>query len=71
MMYVVNNIFKFLDNFILQFVTDEYPQNMNVTILYELIDRDTLNDIIDSVDYNLNFEQQFILDMYNSPNTHI
>lgn len=66
-----NNIFKFLDNFILQFVTDEYPQNMNVTILYELIDRDTLNDIIDSVDYNLNFEQQFILDMYNSPNTHI
>ena len=60
-----NNVFRFLRNFINEWVGSGYSYEFNEEGLYELISKEQINVIINSVDYDLNVDQQLIFDIYN------
>ena len=60
-----NNIFKFLRNFINEWVGSAYSYEFNEKDLYELISKEEINIIINSIDFELNTDQKLILDIYN------
>lgn len=59
------NIFRFLRNFINEWIGNKYSYEFNQERLYEFISKEELDKIIESIGYELNFEQQIILDIYN------
>ena len=59
------NIFRFLGNFINEWIGNKYSYEFNQERLYEFISKEELDKIIESIGYELNFEQQIILDIYN------
>ena len=61
-----NNIFRFLRNFVSEWIGSGYSYEFNEKALYELISKEEINKIIQLVDYGLNEEQQRILDIYNN-----
>ena len=60
-----NNIFKFLRNFIIEWIGSGYSYEFNEKNVYELISKDEIDSIINSMDIELNTDQKLILDIYN------
>ncbi len=59
------NIFRFLRNFIAEWIGKGYSYEFNEEEFNELISKDDITKIISSVDYELNIEQKRVLDIYN------
>lgn len=59
------NIFRFLRNFMAEWVGTGYSYEFREKELYELISKEELDKIISLVDYELNVEQKRVLDIYN------
>lgn len=59
------NIFRFLRNFMAEWVGTGYSYEFREKELYELISKEELDKIISLVDYDLNVEQKRVLDIYN------
>lgn len=59
------NIFRFLRNFMAEWVGTGYSYEFKEKELYELISKEDIDKIISSVDYELNIEQKRVLDIYN------
>lgn len=62
---IKNNIFKFLRNFIIEWIGSGYSYEFNEKNVYELISKDEIDNIINSMDIELNTDQKLILDIYN------
>ena len=60
-----NNIFKFLRNFINEWIDSGYSYKFDEKSLYELVSKEKIDEIIDSLDFELNTDQQLILDIFN------
>lgn len=60
-----NNIFRFLRNFTNEWVGSGYSYEFNEKGLYELVSKEKIDEIISSIDYELNVDQQLIFDIYN------
>lgn len=59
------NIFRFLRNFIAEWIGKGYSYEFNEKELNEFVLREDIDKIISLVDYELNIEQQRVLDIYN------
>ena len=55
-----NNIFRFLRNFTNEWVGSGYSYEFNEKGLYELVSKEKIDEIIISIDYELNVDQQLI-----------
>ena len=59
------NIFKFLRNFIVEWIGSGYSYEFNEKDFNEFVLRKDIDKIISLVDYELNMEQQRVFDIYN------
>ena len=59
------NIFRFLRNFIAEWIGKGFSYEFNEKELNEFVLREDIDKIISLVDYELNIEQQRVLDIYN------